>query len=100
MSRKLDALFAEWVLGWTYNDAPEPYWFDEANNKKHDACFWRPTESLDAAWMGVEKLCKERNLAIKFDGEASLSVAATRIVKACLLTVGVTEDEIAEAERG
>jgi len=120
-NRKLDALFAERVLG-----DPKPDWqckhnlersspgrawvcVSDPNECEHD---WRPakfTTSLDAAWAGVEKFNDPRmgvtTLSIEHtstgkwrayvsDSVARESTPALALVKACLLAVGVTQEEI------
>lgn len=61
--RKIDALVAEKVMGWTLS--PQGEWHDSAgvymewheHESKHDPCYncgrsklWRPTEDMMAAW--------------------------------------------------
>jgi hypothetical protein len=124
--RDLDAMFAEKVLGWTFNPGSEPYWFDTDRNKKHDAQFWNPHASLDAAWLGVEKIIEggwtfgcvqdEDEIQVNLHND-DLSTQCDKclafhnryesakhhsfplaILKACLLAKGVTEQEIKEME--
>ena len=112
MSRKLDALFAERVLGWNRirNDDDHPFGPETPSF----------TTSLDAAWQGVEKAettIDDRPVILKFrqvGGEWSLfwgfdkneefiwvhgcSTPALALTKALLLAAGVSEEEIREAE--
>lgn len=115
MSRRLDALFAERVLGEVRTD-PGVRCPSDINRLSPGGCWvcysdpwepgdWRPmkyTQSLDAAWLGVEKV---GNWAyVDFDhlsacnewmcnGAQGVTPAAA-LVRACLLAVGVSQEEI------
>ena len=114
MSRGLDALFAERVLGWerssqgiNWCENGEPVAM--ASGPINRFC---PTKSLDAAWAGVEKIGKNDFCLERFASwwRASVNPSATHeefvvddtpalaLVKACLLAVGVTQKEIDDAE--
>lgn len=102
-NRRLDAMFAERVLGIEVDDAPHKY-----------------TQSLDAAWSGVERTMHRGLFAdalfnmksgshspwvVSFSFARSMhSVTATgatpaiAVVKACLLACGVTQEEIDACE--
>lgn len=115
MSRKLDALFAERVLGhrlvasFVGDDIPLE---EMPSLSLRDV---RPyTTSLDAAWEGVEKLdIRTLSMARDSGGDWCYSQCHTEyghwgiaphpalaIVLACLRAVGVTEEEIEEAKGG
>jgi len=120
-NRKLDALFAERVLG-----DPKPDWqckhnLDRSSPGRAWVCVsdphecehdWRPakfTTSLDAAWPGVEKLdaptfvkfwfgYEDRDIRAEIDTDSTYEGIgdhpALALVKARLLSVGVTQEEI------
>ncbi len=127
MSKQLNALFAEKVLGWyVYHWEEEDAWFWYPKNSKDG---WHLpkgdefTTSLDAAWRGVKKnpswcveIVRDRTLdtTVEIDvlsvveGQSSCgwtvcaaaAIPALALVKACLLAVGVSQDEIDKAEHG
>lgn len=123
MSRRLAAMFAERVLGWTYKTYPDgvcphiKHWSDADGNLRLRSDM-RFTASLDLAWKGVEKLAGPKLASVDFVDTASgwccdfswgidngaevefCTSPAAALVKACLLAVGVTQQEIEEAERG
>ncbi len=122
-NRKLNALFAERVLGWTvHHYEKDDVWFWYPKNSKE---YWhfpkgnQFTESLDAAWPGVEKIISDRKgdftlskpefehgkwsaMCAWLSGDLieACDVSAPRaVVKLCCLAVGVTQAEIDGAER-
>lgn len=108
MSRRLDVLFAERVLGKKAEftnaySTPEEWWeSDEASSDP----LREYTTNLSAAWGGVEKLgrCEERCDAMIRVGVQLLTQPvgspAMAVVLACLRAVGVSEEEIAAAREG
>ena len=120
MSRKLDALFAERVLGLEVEvrQFPRSTFLGGGTVSDYAAMDgWLPsyTSSLDAAWAGVEKRRGSELFTHHFslsyedtgmyraefifprDGQAFKvfdSEPALALVKACLLAVGVSQEEI------
>jgi len=129
MTRKLDALFAERVLGCNV-EWVEVWPRCECGHREHsndadsnmDGDLWHYTESLDAAWQGVERTNAETltldRMADEWDCElygpctyergepmsewatsGRAPTPALAIVLACLRAVGVAEQEIEEARK-
>jgi len=124
--RHVDALFAEKVLGHTLHEVDCPlmnttdYWPNLAwyvgEGMATEQFLPKYHQSLDAAWPGVEKIINyglNWSVWISFHAnghrvkvregmidrfEAHEPTPALAIVKACLLSMGVTEQEIKEAE--
>ncbi len=131
MSRSLDALFAERVLGFTvrqqeivtpvpnvFYGGPNDGWYMTHAARGHVLAAGGDfltvpefTQSLDAAWAGMEKLdifsiefdkpINEWECEIGyFDGPNSRTdvgyglIPALTLVKACLLAVGVSQEDI------
>ncbi len=117
-NRKLDALYAERVLEWDLTEDGLIRIVRERGEKIYDVPNF--TKSLDAAWPGVEKIISDRkaefslssehfykdaNWAAMFSWPGRDEIAdvytvhpALALVKACLLAVGVTQEEIDDAE--
>ena len=138
MSRKIDALVAEKVMGWkrrvrkdVFNEPDDDTpWMNELDNNWYDAsdtaraCVedegscredyehgWFPSEDISAAWEVVEKMREISGVTITasqigyptihscmcgtFYGGGNTAMLA--ICLAALRSVGVTEDEIADA---
>lgn len=107
MSRALDALFAERVMGWPLADGSA---WDESGTR-----LFSPSTSLDDAWKGVERLADGSTFhpALSRQGSPMGEVwafsirevyavdtsPARAITRACLLAAGCTPEEIAEAEK-
>ena len=123
MTRKLDALFAEKVLGWEQVNGmwrsvhrplvkTDPLTY--SGFSFYESGLPHFTTSLDTAWSGVEKLrlnltldrCPDGTVDVYGEnsdskGEASdCGTPALAIVLACLRAVGVSEQAIDEAQRG
>ena len=113
--RKLDVMFAERVLDFDVVDGAivndiSPYakkgTFPLAPGSKPRWKIPPYTESLDAAWTGVEKMVWPSNVSAvqivcggQLRGRAVDKVVALALVKACLLASGVTQTEIDAAEK-
>ena len=98
-NRRLDALFEERVLGVTFNDSANPF-----------RMMPNYTTSLDAAWVGVEKVPLPAEFWITRDEDDGMfwvsfhrnskkhesceDHPALALVKALLYAVGVTQEEI------
>ena len=131
MGRDLDALFATRVLGLDLSVECEGWQDEDSTHWRCDSCGHRGmwgedfkhtvqprhyTQSLDAAWAGVEKVSSRTTLeclhrhrgdyrchaAVRIPCEsdyltydsAEASHPALALVKACLLAVGVSQEEI------
>ena len=111
MSRKLDALFAERVLGWTHHpggcaESDPDCMLDSFGDHRYAGYY---TTSLDAAWEGVEKLgwqyvdldCLSASGTWMVNNEYNQAKdPAEALVLACLRAVGVTKAEIEAAQAG
>ena len=120
---KLNALFAEKVLGWHvsyYEKDNVWFWYPKTTREWcHFPKGEQFTSSLDAVWIGVRKLAEEgwccRELKADYNYVYNVIFRnedthdnpihaqseihpAYALVKACLLAVGVTQKEINDAE--
>lgn len=126
MSRRLDALFAERVLGckpaWQAVDGPNEAPLCQCGNYSHGygACLPHYTTDLSVAWEGVEHILdKDSNATFSLlahywskyearfrfkeigesaEGHTNDDSPAFAIVLACLRAVGVSEEKIKEAQ--
>jgi len=119
LSRKLDALFAEKVMGLKVETSEAGNWPCFAHDDEGGKYWSSVTEyskSIDAAWKGVEKIsdyevnilnCNDGLIEVQIDkyndGELcsfreTSTTPALALTKALLLAAGVSEAEIDDAD--